>query len=317
MADDDEAVIVTLPDDGDGTTITKVETAKKVEDDPIADLKGQFATLQSTLHATTQRATTAEQQLAAKDQEIAAARTQVAESQLDTVASGLSAAEAEASSAEAALTDAIEKGDAAAQARAQRKLAGAESRILRLKEAKADLEDTKVAPKTETRQQPRQTAQDPVEAVALSMAPRAAAWIRSHPDYVTDRSKNSKMLATHYAALAEGVQEGGDDYFARLDAMASGGAVKKADAVADTSGRRPSSAAAPAGGSAGGMNGGGNTVTLTKREVEAATDGSVVYNFDDPNGKFKKGQAVGVQEYARRKATMQKQGLYDKSFNES
>ena len=58
-------------------------------------------------------------------------------------------------------------------------------------------------------------------------------------------------------------------------------------------------------------------MTLTRREVEAATDGSLVYNYNDQNGKFKKGDNIGVQEMARRKSIMQRQGLYDRTFNES
>lgn len=318
MADlDDDAITVTLPAEEGGAVIEKVvpsDTAKTVADDPIADLKGQFESLKGTLHQTTQRLVGAERDLAAKDQEIADVRKEVVTSQLDTVTTGIQAAESDAAAAEADFIAAAEKGDFAAQARAQRKMSAAEARIQRLKEAEGDLKDQTAAKpekRQESRQEPRQQAQDPVEAVASTMAPRAAAWIRSHPDYVTDRSKNSKMLATHYAALAEGLTEGGDDYFARLDAMASPQAKPEPKVNI-----RPSAPVAPAGNSAGGMNGGGVTVTLTKREAEAAIDGSLVYNYNDPAGKFKKGDVIGVQEMARRKMIMQKQGLYDKTFSE-
>ena len=321
MADlDDDAITVTLPAEEGGAVIEKVVPADAAQtttaDDPIADLKGQFESLKGTLHQTTQRLVGAERDLAAKDQEIADVRKEVVTSQLDTVTTGIQAAESDAAAAEADFIAAAEKGDFAAQARAQRKMSAAEARIQRLKEAEGDLKDQTAAKperRQESRPEPRQQAQDPVEAVASTMAPRAAAWIRSHPDYVTDRSKNSKMLATHYAALAEGLAEGGDDYFARLDAMASPQPQAKDTTKVNI---RPSAPVAPAGNSSGGMNGGGVTVTLTKREAEAATDGSLVYNYNDPAGKFKKGDVIGVQEMARRKMIMQKQGLYDKTFSE-
>ena len=321
MADlDDDAITVTLPAEEGGAVITKVEPTtpeKKVDpQDPIADLKGQFETLKGTLSQTTQRLVGAERQLADRDQELADVRKEVVTSQLDTVLSGIQAAESDASAAEREYVAAAEAGDFAAQARAQRKIAGAESRMQRLREAEGDLKDqtaAKPVPRQETRQQPRQQAPDPVEAVASSMAPRAAAWIRSHPDYVTDRSKNSKMLVTHYTALAEGLEEGGDDYFARLDAMANPAQTKKDEPKVNI---RPSAPVAPAGNSSGGMNGGGMTVTLTKREVEAANDGSIVWNKDDPGGKFKKDTPIGTQEFARRKSLMQKQGLYDRTLQE-
>lgn len=323
MADlDDDAITVTLPAEEGGAVIEKIEkpdVAKTATtDDPIADLKGQFESLKGTLQQTSQRLVGAERDLAAKGQEIAEVRKEVVTSQLDTVTSGIQAAEAEASAAEKEFIAAAEAGDFAAQARAQRKISAAESRKQRLEEAQGDLKDqaaAKPVPRQETRQHPRQDQQDPVETVASTMAPRAAAWIRSHPDYVTDRSKNSKMLATHYAALAEGLEEGGNDYFARLDAMASG--ITKVDPKPDTKVNiRPSAPVAPAGNSSGGMNGGGMTVTLTKREAESATDGSVVWNYDDPKGKFKKNDPVGIQEFARRKAIMKQQGHYDKSYSE-
>lgn len=328
MADlDDEVVTVTIPPEEGAGTITKIEgeggAAKPAADeaDPIADLKGQFETLKGTLSQTTHRLAGAEQQLAVKDQEIAQVRGQVAESQLDTVVSGIAAAEAEAASAEAAFIAAAEAGDFTAQAKAQRKISAAETRIQRLTEAKADLEDAKpnkTTPRTETRPEPRQAQQDPVEAVASGMAPRAAAWIRSHPECVTDKAKNTKMMKTHFAALDDGLEEGGNDYFARLDAMVNAAPVKvPTPTPTPTNGTRPMSAAASGAGAGGGMNGGGTTVTLTRREVEAATDGSLVYNFDDPNGKFKKNDPIGIQEFGRRKAALTKQGAYDRSYSES
>ena len=55
---------------------------------------------------------------------------------------------------------------------------------------------------------------------------------------------------------------------------------------------------------------------LTKGEAQSATDGTLVYNFDDPSGhkKFKKGDPIGIEEMARRKREMKKQGLYDRNY---
>lgn len=325
---DDEVVTVTLPAEEGGAVITKVEgdgaKGAAAEADPIADLKGQFETLKSTLGQTTQRLVGAERQLAVRDQEIAEVRGQVVESQLDTVTSGLAAAEAELASAKREYIAAAESGDFAAQAEAQAKIADATSTRSRLREAKGDLEDAKPAkatPRTEPRPEPRQAQQDPVEAVASTMAPRAAAWIRSHPDCITDKSKNAKMMATHYAALAEGLEEGGNDYFERLDAMVNAAPAKAATEhpkpAAD--GKRPMSAAASGANAGGGMNGGTVEVNLTERERIASEDGTHTWNYDDPSPqkKFKKGDVIGRQEFARRKLALTKQGAYDRSYSES
>lgn len=328
---DDDAVVVTLPPDDDGTVTKIVESEKKAAppdpDDPIESLKGQFANM-------TQRATAAEMALQQEtrkrtdtERELQTTKTAVADGELSTVLSGIQAAESDAASAEKDYIAAAEAGDFPAQARAQRKMASAEARKLTLEQAKGDLEDQKTrqpVQRTETRQEPRQAQQDPVEAAASAMAPRAASWVRAHPECITDKSKNAKMMATHYAALADGLEEGGNDYFARLDAMVAG-AVTKVEPKTEPKpsqqgdGRRPISAAASGANAGGGMNGGGTEVRLTAREVAAATDGSVIHNMPDPTGKnrWKVGDPIGVQIFAQRKLAMQKEGRYDKSYTES
>src|SRR5580704_18716338 len=148
MADlDDDAIVVTLPADGDGT-VTKIEgetTKTVVTAEPWEDLKDQFTQQK-------QRATAAElaqQQTARRleevTQELQTIKTAVTESQLDTVLSGIQAATAEADAAEKDYISAFEAGDGPAQFRAQRKMAAAESRVQRLNEAKVDLEVAKSA----------------------------------------------------------------------------------------------------------------------------------------------------------------------------
>lgn len=326
MADlDDDAIVVTLPAEGDGTTITEIKpetvVAKPAADDPIEDLKGQFAQM-------THRATAAEsahqqtaRQLEETSRELQTVKSTVTDSQLDTVLSGIQAAEAEATSAEQAFIAAAEAGDFAAQARAQRKISAAETRIQRLTEAKGDLEDvkaTKPGPRMETRPEPRHEV-DKVEQFAKTMSPRSAAWIRSHPDCVTDNKKNARMLAAHNLAIADDIAVDSDEYFKRIEAGVEqkSPVTKAADPVVPAAnGKRPTSAAAPSGHSGGGMNGGTVEVKLSAREAAAAQDGSICWNHDDPKGKFKKGDPVGISEFARRKMIMKSQGLYDKSVTE-
>jgi hypothetical protein len=46
--------------------------------------------------------------------------------------------------------------------------------------------------------------------------------------------------------------------------------------------------------------------------VKSATDGTLVWNYNDPSGqnKFKKGDPIGTQEMARRKQSLSKAGRY-------
>jgi hypothetical protein len=130
---------------------------------------------------------------------------------------------------------------------------------------------------------------------------------------------NARMMAAHHQALAEGIALESDEYFDMVEKGIKGPAAKPAakeqakPAVGD--GRRPSSGAASGAGAGGGMNGGATTVTLTAREAASATDGTLVWNYDDPTGqnRFKKGDPIGIAEMARRKHEGKKAGLYDRN----
>jgi hypothetical protein len=328
--DDGGEVIVSLPATEGEIQVRKVEpkaAGKEIEsasfnEDPVEDLKSQFATM-------TQRATAAEHaaQQHARDlqdtrQQLQTVQSEVVTSQTETLESGIAAAEAEAAQAEAAYAAAFEAGDAMAVARAQRVMATAVSRKERLSEALEDLKEevkAKPAQRQDPAQRPRQAQQDPVEAFASNMTPKSAAWIRAHPEAITDKKKNARMLAAHNDAVADDVEIESPEYFRRVEAAINKGAAKPAAGV-DGDGRRPSSAAAGGGnpGGGGSLNGGGTEVRLTKGEARSATDGTLVWNWDDtsPEKKFKKGDPIGLAEMARRKHYGMKNGLYDKSLME-
>jgi uncharacterized phage infection (PIP) family protein YhgE len=332
MADEnDDEVIVNLS--GDTTQIgaagsvdfnapdPAIESGKKqVEaEDPLQSLKAQFEQMSGRLTSTETAHQQTQQQLDEARQRLERAEGQVVSSQLDTVLSGIAAATAEADTAQQEFIAASEAGDFAAVARAQRKIASAEARKVRLEEAKDDLEDAAQVRKgtqqqhSQQRPQPQQKASgDPVEDAITQgrVPPKSAAWLRAHPECITDPSMNKRMLAAHYAAEADGIPIESDEYFKRIEA-----GVKPVSKQSKPAERRPSSAAAPANGQSGGMNGGGTEVRLTRGEAASATDGTLVWNYDDPSGqkKFKKGDPIGLAEMARRKHEGMKAGLYDKS----
>jgi len=317
---DDDAVTVTLPAEEGGAVIEKIADKidpKIVADDPIADLRGQFEQMKGTLNQTTQRLVGAERDLDTTRQELANSRQEVTTSQMDTVLSGIQAANAEAEAAEREHTAAFEAGDGPAQARAFRKMAAAEARIQRLKEAEGDLKEQSTAKQPVRQEQRQQPVNDPVETFTKGMSPKSAAWIRSHPECVTDAKKNARMLAAHNLALADDVTVDSDEYFQRIEAGITPKAAAKIEADLKPEPKvniRPSAPVAPAGSGSGG-GAGGQSVTLTRREVESATDGTLVWNYSDPGGKFKKGDVIGVQEMGRRKILMKQQGLYDKTLD--
>jgi hypothetical protein len=74
---------------------------------------------------------------------------------------------------------------------------------------------------------------------------------------------------------------------------------------------------APVGQANGGsINGGAGEVRLSASEARAATDGTLVWNYDDtsPQKRYRKGDPIGIQEFARRKQKMQADGVYDRTY---
>lgn len=324
--EDDDEVVVSLPADTSQVVVKKVgeEEPKKVtspaDDDPVADLKNQFAAMTNRASAAERLADQNARLASDTAQRLKRVESEVVTSQLDTVLSGIAAADAEATAAEQALAIAIEAGDSGAQARANRALAAAEARKSRLEEAKDDLQEAvkrKPAVDPEDPQQRRAPPADPVEAFVARMSPRSAAWVRKNPDCVTDPKKYARMIAAHNLAVADDVEIDSDDYFKRIEAGVK--PAKAPDANKPEPGTRPSSAAASASGAGGGLDGGGTTVRLTKREALSATDGTLVWNYDDPSGqkRWVKGDPIGLAEMARRKHEGQKNGLYDRNQYEA
>lgn len=324
MADEEE-VVVTL-----GGTASDNDGAAE---DPAAVLAQQYKDLEADnlvqkqrREAAEQRAQSARNEADRARQEVAASRVDVVESQYDTVATGLASAQAEASAAEQEYAAAFDKGDAAAMAKAQRKIANAEARAVRLDEARAELE---VRRKEPPRQQQRDLQQrrtsasdDPVEAYVADRTAPTQKWLRAHPEWVTDPTKNAKLTKAHLNAVSIDLAPDSDEYFEHVENFI--GLRKPAQSgngrdPAPQAKRKTSVPAAPVHQSSGGTNGGAREVRLTSGEALAARDGTHVWNYDDPSPqkKFKKGEPIGIQEMARRKEALTKQGAYDRSYTEA
>lgn len=314
----EEEIVVSIGGDGGAQVEKKVEP---VELDPVEDLKSQFTSMQQRTTEVERENEHLRQEAQQASQRAHALEGQVVNTQLGTVITGLEAAKAEADAAEREYATAFEAGDGMAMARAQRKMAAAEARALTLEGAKEELEATakrRPAEPQPTRRQPPQASGSPVERfIAQNNIPaKSAAWIRRNPEVTSDARANARMMAAHNMAVAEGIEVESEDYFRKIDEVYGGVVTKKADGQQQSQ-RRPAAPAA-GGGTGGGskLNGGGIEVKLTPGEYRSATDGTLVWNWDDPNGKFKKGDPIGVEEFAKRKYHGKKKGLYDKSVSE-
>lgn len=327
MSGDEEIVVTIEPeldaslDAGTGDGVVKV--VDKGNDDPAADLKSQFAKMQGELSTANQRVTAAETDaqrtarlLDEERQRNKALETDLIDTKKSTVEQALESAKADADAAQAEYERAFADGDGPAAARAQRKMSQAEGKIGRLTEAQEDLAATAKAPrKVEQEERHTPASSDPVEQYVKGRSAPTTAWIKAHPEFVTDQRKNMKLTGAHFDAVGEGLTVDTPEYFAHIEKTL--GLKKPGNGQQQQ--RRPSAPTAPGADVGGRDSGGGQQVTLKPHEARAAQDGTLVWNVPDPTGKnrWQVGQPIGLQEMARRKLAMQKEGRYDRSMTES
>jgi len=332
MADESEISITIVDDEKSNVetataTETKTNDTVKVEakDPALQDLMAQYKELETKsaerIRAAEEEAERNRTEAARHREEAETARKSQTSSQLDTIRTAISASEQDVEGAKAAIRAAKASGDVEAEIEAQDRLAKARATLLRLDEAQQDIEARQKAPPK------REVPTDPVEAFCQGRTAPTAAWVRQHPEYVRSERGLKKLTAADAVAQAEDLIPDTPEYFARVEeylGLKKAGDVETKAAPTEASQvTQPKPKAAPpvAPGSSVSTNGagsGGNAVQLTKREAEAAQDGTLVWNYDDPSGKnrFKKGDPIGLQEAARRKLALQKQGAYDRSYSE-
>lgn len=289
----------------------------KVGDDAVKDLAAQYKELEAksaeqtaAREAAEQREAAAQREAAQARQEAAQARTAATASNLDTITTALAASQSAVDAAKRDLRAAKEAGDLDAEMEANDRLTTARIDARTYDEAKANLEARAKAP-------PPRPA-DPVEAYIQGRSEQTATWLRAHRDFVTDQRKNQKLTAAHHDAVAEGLSPDTPDYFTHVEKFIGiRKEVTDGDNVQRPGAKRAAAAVAPVNGSARtGGSVGGQEVHLSKAEANASTDGTLIWNYDDPSGqkRFRKGDPIGTQEMARRKLAMKQSGQYDRSY---
>ena len=166
------------------------------------------------------------------------------------------------------------------------------------------LEQLKAMPKEQPRAAPPPQDADPVEQIARQLTPNAAAWIRSHPDYVTDQRKNARLMSAHYAAMDEGLQADSLDYIRFVEDRVLGvrqppPQPERREPVAETTRR---SAPPPAPVSRGNGASTPTRVTLTAEQRQTAHDNFPDEMREDPTGR------KAEQAYARNMLILQREG---------
>jgi hypothetical protein len=231
------------------------------------------------------------------------AKADAQDNRLRTVLNAIEATERTAISAERDYADAMAAGDYAQAAKAQRIMAQAESHLLQLQNAKANVEDALESMQAEGRVQepprprfaPQQPPQDPVEALSSRLTPKSAAWLRAHPEAA---NHVEKLSAIHqYAVNIKGIEAESPEYFKYVEKKLG---IDQSDDYVPNKSSRKAMASAPVSSSSGmssRSNGNGNTMILSPAEVEQAL-------LNEPT--LPKDKALEM--YARNKAALIREG---------
>ena len=238
--EDDGVVVVEVDggtaDDGDTTTakpavektLVAAKTSKQAPvDEASTALKQALESSEAsrkaaedTAFAERRRADEASRVAAARDHELSGYKERVESQELTIITTGIENANREMLAAKAELKAAHEAGDFDKVADAQERLSKGAAALDRQEAAKASYE-------TNAAKRATATTEGRVEAPAQgsaferyvsNFAPQAQAWLRLHPECVPadvggNGTKNAQMMAGHYDAIAQNLQQGTPEYF--------------------------------------------------------------------------------------------------------
>ena len=205
------------------------EQTQQIEQPPAPDA---VTVLKSQLDAERQRAAELFQQRNAaiavaqqRAREAQAARAGQQLSQYDLVVNAISNARQEMESLKAQAKAAFEAGDGQAFAEVQARMATTGGRLTQLDVHKGMIEDRAEAERHQAAQEERQQAKpapkaapaDPVKAAIANYSPAAQAWLRQHPECITDKSKMQAMVRAHHVAEDAGLVADTPEYFAFVE----------------------------------------------------------------------------------------------------
>lgn len=142
-------------------------------------------------------------------------RNEAEASRYQEIVGAISAWDQKSEALQASLTEAYQAGEFAKAAKLQSEIATAAAQRLRLDDGKIEMEQRADAAKRTQ----ADTPSDPIERYLKQgqITGRSADWVRRHPEIATDPVKQRKVVAAHYAALAEDIPVGTDAYYEFAD----------------------------------------------------------------------------------------------------
>jgi hypothetical protein len=264
-----EELVVELPEESKDEIKVEVAESDPVQAGPSeADLALKH--LKEQLEAANRARAEAEYRAQESERQAQKADMNTQQANLYTISSAIDAQKREVEIQKATLAAALSNGDHQQAAEIQYAMSETSSRLQQLQLGKEALEKEIKNPPQKQYQAPV----DPVEQFASQLSPRSAAWVRSHPQCVTDPRLQQKMIAAHNIAVADGIPADSDEYFQFVEDTlkisprqqeAQESAMSAASAPVQ---RRTAPPAAPV--SRSGTGTGRQTARLTKEEAEMA-----------------------------------------------
>jgi len=226
MEKKDDDLVIETPEEKKPEPV-KAETEKRERkrhnQDAIDALKAQLDEANRRNAEAEQRRREAEERAAAREAELEKARGQVAQSEYDRVQGYIAAATAKEDNIKRALKSAHEVGDYDKVTELQGQLAEVAARKIQYSDAKVRMErdaeraEKELAPKVERTEQ-RET-RDPFEARISGLSHKSQAWLREHPECVTDEAQNAKVIWADKDARKKGIQPDSPEYFSHIEKL--------------------------------------------------------------------------------------------------
>lgn len=306
MEDKDELVVETKVDDK--AEEIKAEAAEKKErkrhnQDAIDALQAQLRAREDENQRLRHEKDETERRLKTKEQELGTAREHVAQSDYERVQGYIAAARAKEDSLKRELRSASEVGDHGRIADLQVEIASVAARKMQYEDAKVDIErkakrDREERP-VEREPEPVQRHGEPTFEDRIStLSHKSQAWLREHPECVTDSKRNASLMAAHYEALSNEIRPDSREYFAFLeDKMGYGDEVDDEGDVEVEAPRSESRRGVPAA-----------PVSRDARPGSQLAPGK--YRLSREEVEMAEAMGISPAKYAENKLKMQKQGLW-------
>lgn len=203
-AEDDVTVL------DDAVEENKPET--KIADNDSQTPEEGIAELKSRLELEKKLRLEAESRVYQAQQVVTRANAEVQDSNLHLINGAIDKLKSESNYLKQRYRDAMASGDYDQAANIQETMSLNSAKLLQLHNGKTSLEERLANPQPIAPQ-----PSDPVERVASTLSPRSAAWIRAHPQCITDQRMYQKMVGAHNIAMADGYTVDSDAYFEAIE----------------------------------------------------------------------------------------------------